>query len=154
MSPLNTLELYKFMYQAHIKVIETSLAEAKKIDSIEAIADTMFELFFQQHPEATVYFKDYDLSKLASIKFNIIVATIIDTMKFPDFAENYISEEVYRHVIHDLRDKEYYFSLIDALIESLKLTLGDQWSDEIQAYWTEAASGMKHSIDRETRLIT
>jgi hypothetical protein len=137
------------MYQDHIKAIEYSLAQAKNISSIDALSAKMFSLFFEQFPEARGYFKDYDLTKLASVKFNIIVTTIIDTLKYPDFADNYISEEVYRHTIHDLKDRVYYFALIDALIDSLKLTLEQQWSDELQTYWTEATSGMKHSIDRE-----
>lgn len=141
------------MFQQHIKAIENSLEQAKKIQDIESIAGSMFTIFFEQHPEAKHFFTDYDMSKLALVKFNIIVTTLIDTLKYPDYVEGYISEEVYRHTIHDLKDREYYFALIDAMVESLKLTLGEQWTVELEKYWTEGMAGMKHSIDREIKLL-
>jgi len=141
------------MYQQHIAAVETSLAQAKEICSIEMLADTMFKIFFDKYPEARKYFADYDLSKLASVKFNIIVVTVIDTLKYPDYAENYISEEVFRHTIHDLKDREYYFALIDALIQSLKETLAELWSPQLEQDWTEAVAIMKHIIDREIKLL-
>jgi hemoglobin-like flavoprotein len=141
------------MYQQHIEAVENSLAQAKQICSIEMLADTMFRIFFDKYPEARRYFADYDLSQLASVKFNIIVVTVIDSLKFPDYADNYVSEEVYRHTIHDLKDREYYFALIDALIQSLKQTLAEQWTPQLEQYWTEAVASMKHIIDREIKLL-
>ena len=134
------------MYQAHIHSLEESLKIATQRQPVTELASRLFNIFFEGHPEAADYFKDYDLEVLGPKKFRILAESIIDTLKYPDFAEGRLNEEVYRHMTHNLQDQEYYFAMIDALIACVKITLGDDWTAAYEEHWQESAAGMKHMI--------
>lgn len=135
------------MFQQHITSIKKTVAQATEQLSVDQLAEQMFALFFQQYPEAQTYFADYDLSELAPRKFRLLVDSLLDTLAYPDFAQDRLDEEVFRHLTHNLRDREYYFGLLDALIHCLKANLAHQWSETDEEYWREAVTGMMHMID-------
>lgn len=135
------------MYEAHAISIEDSVKRAVSIKPVSELAGLMFAHFFTQHPEAQVFFQPYKLDELAPRKFRLLVETLLDTLNYPDFAEGRLNEEVYRHLTHNVRDREYYFALMDALALTVEQTLADQWNKQYQEHWREANSGMRHMID-------
>lgn len=135
------------MYEAHAISIQDSVNQATALKTVPELAALMFEKFFNQHPEAQEFFKPYKLEELAPRKFRLLVETLIDTLKFPDFAEGRLNEEVYRHLVHNVRDREYYFALMDALMQSIKQVLANDWNNTYEEHWQEANTGMRHMID-------
>lgn len=51
--------------------------------------------------------------------------------------------EVMRHQVYGLKDKEYYFGLIDALMESVQGVLGDEWTEEMAECWSDVTIALK-----------
>ena len=135
------------MFQQHIITIKSTLAQAIEKKPVTELASQLFQIFFAKHPEAEQYFADYDMAELGPRKLRILTDHLLDTLEYPDFAEGRIDEEVFRHLIHSLRDREYYFAMIDALIECIKTTLASEWNRDIETHWIEASAGMKHMVD-------
>lgn len=134
------------MFQQHAISIKQSIAEATQKQSVDQLAQQMFDVFFTQYPEAQVYFADYNLDELAPRKFRLLTESLLDTLLYPDFAKDRLDEEVFRHLSHNLRDREYYFALLDALLHCIKTTLQDQWSDQYEEHWHDSMTGMKQMI--------
>jgi hypothetical protein len=136
------------MYQEQIAGLKDSINNATQQHSIDYLSEKMFSIFFERYPEARDYFGDYDLSELGEWKFQLIAEIIVDGLEYPRFASHYIDEEVYRHLrTHNLRDKEYYFGLIDAVYETVKTTLNSEWNEDYDEYWREAIAGMRYTYD-------
>lgn len=136
------------MYQEQIAGLKDSISKATQQHSIDYLSEKMFAIFFEQYPEAREYFKDHNLSDLGEWKFQLIAEIIVDGLEYPRFANRYIDEEVYRHLrAHNLKDKEYYFGLIDAVYETVKTTLHSEWNENYDEYWRDAIAGMRHIFD-------
>ena len=136
------------MFQQHAISIKESVAQATEKLPVDQLAEQMFNIFFKQYPEAESYFADYDMHELAPRKFRLLVDSLLDTLIYPDFAEDRLDEEVFRHLTHNLRDRVYYFGLLDALQCCIKTTLAKQWNDQYQEHWQEAVAGMMHMVDQ------
>jgi len=130
-----------------LQVIENSIAQARDLRSLDELAGNMFENFFACHPEADACFDGFDLTKVGPFKFCKVSDALVDVLKYPEYSETSLSEEVWRHQIHDVRDKEYYFALADAFVETIKSTLAEIWSDEHEECWNDTLGGLKHNVD-------
>lgn len=135
------------MYYDHAKLIEDSIAQVRARRSLDDLAASMFKKFFHRHPEAEAFFTGFDLAEIGPFKFCKVGDAMIDVLKFPSYSESSLSEEVYRHQVHDVRDKEYYFALADAYVETIKETLGDDWTGQHTECWHDTLSGLRHNID-------
>ncbi|MEH6593107.1 MAG: hypothetical protein V7746_22750 [Halioglobus sp.] len=136
------------MYQKQIAVLKDSIKQATQQQGTKALSAKMFEIFFQRYPEAQEYFAEYNLAQLGDLKFQILTEIIVDTLEFPNFASGFVDEEVYRHFhVHSLKDREYYFGLIDAIYEAIKIALNTQWNEQVDKCWRDAIAGMRYNID-------
>ena len=135
------------MFKQHVISIRQSVAQATEQQTVDQLAQRMFAIFFQQYPEAATFFADYDLDELAPRKFRLLVDSLLDTLLYPDFARDRLDEEVFRHLTHNVQDREYYFGLLDALVCCIRENTAGQWPDQYQEHWHEAITGMKHMID-------
>ena len=131
------------MFEQHCVVIEKALARAEELEGMQQLSERFFEIFFEQYPQTLQYFEGTDIPQFAPRKFQIIITFFIDVMKHPDFADGELTDEVRRHIVYGLSDKEYYIALIDAIELVIREALGDEWTDELAEYWNDAALGMK-----------
>lgn len=134
------------MFAGHLQIVETSIAKARELRSLDELAAQMFVFFFAQHPEAKACFEGFELEKVGPFKFCKISDAFVDVLKFPDYSKTSVSEEVYRHQIYDIQDKEYYFALAEAFVETVKSALGTRWSVSHEECWSDTLSGLKHNI--------
>ena len=136
------------MYQQHVISIKETVKYASEQHTVKQMAEQLFADFFSHYPEAQTYFADYDMAELGPRKFHILIDSLLDTLQYPDFAEDRLDEEVFRHLIHNLRDREYYFALLDALYRCIHNNAKHQWQPHNTEHWLEAIAGMKHMIDQ------
>jgi hemoglobin-like flavoprotein len=133
-------------YQHHIQIVESSLQKAHDEAGVDVLAAQLFARFFECYPETQRYFEQTDVADFGPRKFGIIAEFLIDTLKHPQYAEGHICNEVMRHTMYGLKDKEYYFALVDAFRDSVKTALGESWNEEMEACWHDAVEGLKATI--------
>ena len=95
------------MYAGHLQVVKQSLAAARDRCHLSVLAADMFSEFFEHHPEAQPIFAQFDLEKIGPLKVCKIADALVDVLQTPNYSETSLSEEVYRHHIYDIKDKEY-----------------------------------------------
>lgn len=134
------------MYEHHIQVMETTLAHAIAKRGIGTVSARLFEVFFGRFPETKRFFEGTSIESFGPRKFKIISDFLIDTLKHPVYAEGSIITEVMRHQMYGLKDREYYFALIDALVECVRYSLDEEWTPEVAECWNDAAAGLKAII--------
>lgn len=129
------------------QVIESSLEQAEQAIGAQALAEDFFQRFFAQYPETRDYFSQTNISSFGPKKFRYISEFIVDIYRHPNYAEGNLSEEVLRHQMYGLVDKEYYFALLDALHLSVKQALDQRWSQEQEEAWSDANAALRHTIN-------
>lgn len=118
-------------------VLESSFARAVEKLTIETLSANFFAQFFDTYPETQEFFKDSDMNYFSRKKMKIIFEFFVDIVKHPKFAEDYMAQEVMRHQMYGLRDREYYFTLVACLQNAVKNALGDEWTDEMESTWND-----------------
>jgi hypothetical protein len=106
----------------------------------------MFHIFFDRYPEAHSIFAKTDLEDFASTKFRLLSTHILDSVKYPEYAEANMVGEVHRHHYFDVKDLAYYYAMIDACRNVVQQTLKTEWTPEINTYWNEVIQGAKASV--------
>lgn len=139
------------MYQDHLTAVKDSFQQAAAQRGVQELADEMMSTFFEQHPEATAFFDGFDLKTIAVRKYCIVRDAVLDVLQCPDYSETSLSEEVFRHQVHNVKDREYYFALSDALAQTIKTTLGNNWTAEMGESWDDALAGLRHNVDLAVR---
>lgn len=134
------------MYEHHVRVLEATLARAIEKRGIDAVAAQLFELFFERFPETQAYFKGTRIASFGPRKFRIIADFLVDTLKHPVYAEGSITTEVMRHQMYGLKDRDYYFALIDCLLICVRSALAEEWTPEVEECWHDAATALKGII--------
>ncbi|MBT4521877.1 MAG: globin [Halieaceae bacterium] len=134
------------MLDNHIQVVEDSINQARNLKSLEELAEALMTNFFTRYPEAEACFQGFDLREVGPLKFCKISDALLDVLKNPDYSQSSVSEEVWRHQIHQVKDKEYYFALSDVFVETIKSTLGDAWSAVHEECWNDTLGGLKHNV--------
>lgn len=135
------------MLDNHLDIVESTLKEAEKRKGTPQLASMMFDRFFEQHPEATAFFEDLDMKDVRRIKYWRVAEALVDVLKFPDYSESSLSEEVYRHRwVHEVRDREYYFAMAEALVDTLRQVLGEDWTARHEECWRDTLGGLKHGL--------
>lgn len=117
---------------------------AKKGDIV--LAQLFFDKFFHHYPETKQFFKTTDITSFGPKKIRYISDFLIDSVKHPDYAETQIFTEVMRHQVYGLKDKEYYYMLLDAFHESVRECLQDEWTDEMEESWVDVVQGIKAQV--------
>jgi hypothetical protein len=64
---------------------------------------------------------------------------------FPDYSESSISEELWRHPVHEVQDKED-FALAECYVATIGDTVGEAWSTSHETCWSETLIGLKHHV--------
>ena len=70
----------------------------------------------------------------------------MDVVEHPDYAQIHITQEVIRHQVYGLKDKEYYFALVDCIHYAVKQALADEWSSQEEEVWSDIALAFKGII--------
>lgn len=136
----------KKIIDSHIRNLQLSFDLAcQKIDH-NILAERFFEYFFESFPEARKFFKGTDAAYFSHRKIEIIHAFFIDVLKYQNYAEGKITEEVIRHQMYGLNDKAYYIGLIDTLMLCLQQVLAEQWTNDFQEAWSDSAMVFKAYI--------
>lgn len=118
-------------------ILESSFNRAVEKLTIETLSANFFAEFFATYPETERFFKDSDMNYFSRKKMKIIFEFFVDIVKHPKFAEDFMAQEVMRHQMYGLRDKEYYFTLVACLQNAVKTALGDEWTDEMESTWND-----------------
>lgn len=121
----------------YVQLIESSYKKALDKVGVEALSAKFFEPFFKRFPETASVFKGTNLEYFSKFKMNVIFNFLIDIVKHPNYAEAFVSQEVMRHQMYGLKDKEYYFNLGSCFQEAVKDTLGDEWTEEMEVAWND-----------------
>lgn len=139
------------MLDNHVSVIEGSIRRAYEKSGADNLAQHFFDSFFTRYPETRQFFKNTDISSFGPKKIRYISDFIIDTVKHPDYAATQIITEVMRHQVYGLKDKEYYYMLIDAFHESVKACLAEEWNETIEECWSDVVLTIKSQIYEAAR---
>lgn len=134
------------MYESHYQALERALARVEEKVGLQALSERFFALFFALYPQTLGYFSTTHIPSFAPRKYRAITAFLVDTVKHPDFAEGALTDEVRRHIIFGLVDKQHYFALIDTLEVLMREVLDDEWTPELQEYWEDVSQAMKGII--------
>lgn len=134
------------MLEDHLQLAEGSIKRARELQSLDELAANMFTLFFARYPEAEQCFNGFDMKAVAPFKFCKVSDALIDVLKYPDYARSSVSEEVFRHQVHDVRDKEYYFALAESFVETIKSALAGDWTPRHDECWNDTLGGLKHNV--------
>lgn len=135
------------MLDHHLQLVQGSITQARNLRSLDELASALFERFFSRHPEANHFFEGFDLRQVGPLKFCKISDAFVDVLKYPGYSESSISEELWRHQVHRVQDKEYYFALAESFVETVRATLGEAWSDSHEECWNETLMGLKHNVN-------
>lgn len=120
-----------------VALLEQSFDLAVDRVGIEALSETFFTRFFATYPETQRYFVGTDLPYFRRKKLKIIVDFLVDIVRHPNYAEGQITQEVIRHQMYGLKDREYYFTLLACLQMAVQAALGDDWTPATEAAWNE-----------------
>jgi hemoglobin-like flavoprotein len=123
--------------------LERSFNKAADKITIEKLSKNFFDKFFSIYPETQDFFKQSDMNYFSRKKMKIIFEFLVDIVKHPKFAEDFMAQEVMRHQMYGLRDKEYYFTLAGCLQEVVKEALEDEWDPETESVWNDVMSAFK-----------
>ncbi|NRB37997.1 MAG: hypothetical protein HRU20_05955 [Pseudomonadales bacterium] len=127
----------------YVGLLEDSFHSANNRIGTDAMGSLFFDKFFSIYPETQQYFNGTDINYFKGKKLNIIFTFITDIIKHPNYAEVHISQEVMRHQMYGLKDKTYYFTLIDCLFMVVKETLNDEWNPEYETAWHDTTQAFK-----------
>lgn len=139
------------MYNDHLQLVEQTLQSARESASLQQLAEVLFATFFERNPEAEAFFEGFDLAEVGPFKYCKISDALVDVLKYPDYSRTSVSEEVYRHQIHDVKDRHYYVALAEAFVDTLRKTLADNWTAHHDEVWNDTLGGLKHNIDLAAR---
>ena len=130
----------------YVTLLEQSFLIANKQVGSDVLADQFFKQFFSVYPETLQYFDGTDLDAFKVKKLHIIFNFIRDIVKSPNYAEVHISQEVMRHQMYGLKDREYYFTMIESLAGIIKKAADDKWNDEFESAWNDTITAFKSIV--------
>jgi len=144
----------------NINVVRSSFELVRPIANV--VADRFYEILFQDHPEAKVFFAKVDMQKQ---KNSIIVSlsTVVNHLDHPDKLTRFLLSLGENHARYGVEDHHYHWVGL-SLMKALKESLRESWTQEVEHQWTEVygmiAEAMKagakrsksnvHSIHRDT----
>lgn len=135
----------------HYLLIEKTIRRAYEKKGDAQLAQLFFTRFFTHYPETRPFFKTTDIASFGPKKIRYISDFLIDTVKHPDYAGIQIITEVMRHQVYGLKDKEYYYMLLDAFHASVKECLEEEWTEEMEACWTDVVQAVKAQVYEATK---
>lgn len=139
------------MLDPHFLLIEKTINRAYEKKGAAVLSQLFFERFFSHYPETRQFFKTTDIPSFGPKKIRYISDFLIDTVKHQDYAATQIINEVMRHQVYGLRDKEYYYMLLDAFHESVRECLQEEWNDEMESCWSDVVLGVKSQVYEATK---
>jgi hemoglobin-like flavoprotein len=139
----------------YVEILEGSYKRALDISDENEIADIVFNHFFDIFPETRELFDQKILKNyFGRVKIHAIYTFFVDIVKYPDYGETHLAEEFLRHDGYGLRDKEYFFVLLDCFVLAVKQVLGEEWTNEHEQAWSDVCTGMKPLIDEAARIYS
>ena len=136
---------------SHYLLIEKTISRAYEKQGAAVLARLFFTRFFGQYPETQPFFKATHIESFGPKKIRYISDFLIDTVKHPDYAETQIITEVMRHQVYGLKDKEYYYMLLDAFHASVKECLEGEWTADMEDCWVDVVQGIKAQVYEATK---
>lgn len=131
------------MYTHHIDTLRKSIAIGLRNQGIEKLTAPLFNALFERFPETQNAFDAKSLESFAPQKFKLVSELIIDTFAHPAYAEISIINEIVRHQMYDLKDKEYYFTLAESVEFCVKKACADDWDEDMQECWQDAITAFR-----------
>lgn len=131
------------MYQHHIDTLRQSIALGIDKQGIEQLSAPLFIELFQRFPEIKQVFDADSLESFAPQKFRLVAELMIDVFAHPQYAEESVMNEIIRHQMYDLKDKEFYFTLAESVHYCVKTACADDWSDNYEECWSDAVMAFK-----------
>ena len=115
------------------------------MQSQDGFGEAFYEVFFRRCPEAQPYFKDSDMKRQALV-LTMAVSLIeqYDSRGYPATGK-YLQHLGAQHHGRSI-PRELYPVWRDAMLETLGRFIGDDWTEELSAQWSEA-------IDRCSRVM-
>lgn len=123
--------------EEYVKVLEASFKRAEDKVGVEALSTRFFGRFFETYPETGALFEGTNIDYFRKFKMRTIFNFLIDIVKHPNYAEVHIAQEVMRHQMYGLQDREYYFTMASCLLEAVKSAASDEWTDEEESAWND-----------------
>ena len=133
-------------FEEYGQLIRKSISDAIAVKGKSELAVAMFDQFFAIYPETRNYFNETDIQSFAPNKFDYLTNFFIDTVDSPSFAEQHVAHEVDRHLNYDVKDPEYYFTLIEVFKDVILGALQGSSTEELEAAWSDVAMAMKSYI--------
>ena len=138
----------------HLEVIQSTYKRSIDLIGIESLSKIFFDNFFETYPETIKFFNGTDTAYFGPKKLSIIFEFLTDIIKHPNYAEGQITQEVIRHQMYGLADKEYYCTLIDSLHYSVKLTLNHEWNNQCESVWNDITLVFKGHVSASVDAYT
>lgn len=117
---------------------------------VPRVAATFYQRLFELEPAARALFRSVDQDAQVE-KLTASISTIVAALDDPETLIPPLSQLGRRHQSYGVTDRNYDV-LGDALIGTLRTTLGSEWTPELQDAWVEAytliASVMKRAGQR------
>ena len=121
------------MTPKHIQLVRSSWARILPIK--EAAAELFYARLFNRHPEVRPYFKG-DMREQGS-KLMAMIDTAVGSIDRLDILRTPLREIGQRHSEYGVRLEDYP-KVAESLMWTLEQGLGDDFTDEVRAAWTEA----------------
>ena len=120
---------------SNIVLVQTTLAQVQL--QAETFTDVFYGRLFEQHPELRPLFTN-DLSE-QGVKLMATLRLVVAGLNQPQTIVPAIKQLGQRHAGYGVQDNHYYL-VGEVLLWSLGQTLGDVFTPEVAAAWTEAYS--------------
>ena len=137
----------------YAELIEQSYLSAVEKVGETGIAEIVFDRFFESFPETRTLFDEETLSTyFGRFKIKTIYEFFMDVVKYPDYGQVHFAQEFLRHDSYGLRDKEYFFVLLDCFVMAIKQSLGPEWNADYETAWNDVCMGMKPLIQEAAQV--
>lgn len=117
-------------------------------ETSESLLAETYLRFFKVCPEAESLWEKDDPSSRAKM-FNSIVLTIMDNLTRPEIFEKNLQSDVKEHNEYGVSG-EMYGLFFCSLIDALKETLGDDFSQDMELAWKRQFDQIEGRVDKHT----
>lgn len=121
-----------------VELLEQSFGEVAAQG--EAFAAAFYERLFILSPEAKPLFAETSMD-VQEQKLLAALALVMERLREPETLTPLLKHLGERHLASQVTPEHFELGG-EALLETLRLFLGDQWTPELQAAWAEGYSGL------------
>lgn len=126
----------------NIKIIRSSFELLKPIAPV--VADRFYEILFHDYPEAKLFFSKIEMPKQKKALIGSLV-TAIDNLDNPDQLTRFLLNLGETHGRYGVEDRHYHW-IGQSLMKSLKQSLSESWTQDVEYQWAEVYSIMAEAM--------